>query len=937
MRNVHNARDYETDLNRQIRLLRAILARVLKSCSSSGVASAMEPLLQNVSEHGKPNSQVLSEAFIRSVEAMHPEDISQVVRAFNLYFSLIHIAEETVSLSHRRRQAARGGHFWPGSFHDALLTLKQEGIGAAEMQTLLNQLLYLPVLTAHPTEAKRRTVKSALRGIFLTLEELDDPRMKGFFRKQLLETLQNQIKLLWETDEVRARRMGVEDEIEAGLFYFPLSLFGATARVYRNFDRALVDVYGPQEVSGLKLPSFLRFGSWIGGDRDGNPFVTPEATALAVRLQAQAVLQEYLRRLEVLRGKLSQSYGLCQPSAAFLESLEADRKQLGSVISPLEKPYLQEPYRHKLALMHYRIERKLDSICQRVAGSSGQDHPHAYANSGAFARDLELIRESLIGHGDGEIAKHGLQDLIRLLETFGFHLVQLDLRQESGRHTAAVAEILQVYLGLDYLTLAEHERLNLLSEAIAGASGLVCGSFELSESTRETLRVFEMMTLLRREIGPDCFGQYVISMTHAASHVLEVMFLAACSGLVGKIDGGWFCHLGVSPLFETIGDLQRIEPVLTALLDSTIYRQLLAVRGQPQEVMLGYSDSCKDGGILASAWHLYQAQQKIIALTEARGIHCRLFHGRGGTVGRGGGPTHEAILAQPPGTVTGQIKFTEQGEVLFYRYNNKETAVYELTMGVTGLLKASVGQVRPVAPDSPENLKVMDELAILGERQFRELTEQTEGFLDYFYESTPVSEIGLLNIGSRPSHRKSKDRSKESVRAIAWIFAWAQSRQTFPAWYGIGGALADWSAGKPENRAQLKVLYREWPFFRNLLSNAQMALSKSDMQVAQAYTALCADADSARTIFGMIEAEYRRCVEEILDVAEIDRLLAENPSLAGSLARRNALLVPLNAIQVGLLKGLRHEHKGVDGGENPWQLPLLRTINAIAAGMRNTG
>jgi phosphoenolpyruvate carboxylase len=424
-------------------------------------------------------------------------------------------------------------------------------------------------------------------------------------------------------------------------------------------------------------------------------------------------------------------------------------------------------------------------------------------------------------------------------------------------------------------------------------------------------------------------------MTHVASHVMEVMLLASQTGLAGRIGGRWYCHIGVSPLFETIEDLSHIDAVLRNLLAQPVYRSLLQAYDQRQEVMLGYSDSCKDGGILASAWGLYRAQQQVMAISDSENIPCRLFHGRGGTIGRGGGPTHEAILAQPPATVRGQIKFTEQGEVLFYRYNNMETAIYELTMGVTGLIKASVSLVQPVQADQAEALSIMSELSGIGERSYRQLTEHTPGFLDYFYETTPVTEIGQLNIGSRPSHRKKQDRSKNSVRAIAWVFAWAQSRQTFPAWYGIGSSLESWCAGKPERLQTLRGLYRHWPFFRNLLSNAQMALCKSDMNIAREYAALCVDPEVGKRIHALIAAEHRRCVDWILEIAESEKLLTENPELAASLHRRNDYLAPLNFMQAELFRAVRQAED--DGQESLAMKPLLRTINAIAAGMRNTG
>ena len=614
----------------------------------------------------------------------------------------------------------------------------------------------------------------------------------------------------------------------------------------------------------------------------------------------------------------------------------ADQAMLGSSVAELEKPYLQEPYRHKLALMKYRMECALMQVRQHLRGEPELPNRHAYPGITAFLDDLRLIDASLRGHGDAAIADLELHDLIRLAETFGFHLMQLDVRQESGRHTEAVADILAAALGLDYHALAENQRLDLLSEAIAAPGGLMYDSATLPPSSRETLETFEVMARMRREIGPDCFGKYVISMTHNASHVMEVMLLAAQSGLIGRLGGHWHCHIGVSPLFETIDDLNRIEAVLARLFDTPVYRELLRVSGDSQEIMLGYSDSCKDGGILASAWGLSRAQRQIIAIAEQHGLKCRLFHGRGGTVGRGGGPTHEAILAQPPDTVRGQIKFTEQGEVLFYRYNNMETAIYELTMGVTGLLKASVSLVQPVQRDHPEDLAVMDELARIGELGYRELTERTPGILDYFYEATPVGEIGGLNIGSRPSHRKKGDRSKNSVRAIGWVFSWAQSRQTFPAWYGIGLSLSTWCAGKPERLETLRSMYRDWPFFRNLLSNAQMALSKSDMSIAKEYAGLCVDPETGKRIYSLIDGEHQRCVKWILEIAETDRLLAENPELAASLHRRDAYLGPLNYLQVFLLRKVR-EIDPKHSGESSWMKPLLRSINAIAAGMRNTG
>ncbi|MGR8930116.1 MAG: phosphoenolpyruvate carboxylase [Gammaproteobacteria bacterium] len=926
----------DKSLRAAIRSLRTMLGKVLQNHASPRVAAIVEQLQSQFSALQRDNNPTKREQLLKTLHNLPAETLDEVIRAFSMYFSLLNIAEESTQLQHRRRQIEKNKHYWRGSFHDTLLAFKNAGINAEQLQPLLDEMHYLPVMTAHPTEAKRRTVRGALRNVFVSHEKLQHTEIKGYYRQEAMERLQGQIQLLWKTDEVRARSMGVIDEIESGLFYFPLSLFEATAQVYRNFRRALVDVYGVEAASNIRIPGFLNYGSWIGGDRDGNPNVKPHTTALALRLQARTIVQEYLRRIDLLREQLSYSLGLCEPTEAFLESLEYDRALLGDVAINLERTCEQEPYRHKLVLMKYRMHRRLELIEQRIAGDSSQTDAQAYNNIQSFHADLCQIRDSLLSHGDCSIAERDLQDLIRLVDIFGFHLMQLDVRQESTRHTEAVAEILSSALEINYLNLDEEQRLRVLSEAIAIPGGLGYDASRLSATTSETLEVFQVMAQMRREIGNDCFSRYVISMTHSASHIMEVLLLAAQNGLTGRIGGQWYCHIGVSPLFETIEDLNHIDRVLRSLLALPVYRALLDASDLRQEVMLGYSDSCKDGGILASAWGLYRAQQQVMAISDDQGVPCRLFHGRGGTIGRGGGPTHEAILAQPPATVRGQIKFTEQGEVLFYRYNNMETAIYELTMGITGLMKSSVSLIQTIPPDDAHNLEVMSELAQLGERSYRQLTEHTPGFLDYFYEATPVQEIGQLNIGSRPSHRKKQDRSKYSVRAIAWVFAWAQSRQTFPAWYGIGSSIEHYCAGNPERLATLRELYKSWPFFRNLLSNAQMALSKSDMKIAEEYAALCNDPELGKRIHTLIAAEHRRCVDWILDIAECDRLLAENPELAASLRRRNDYLGPLNYIQAGLLRAMNEENED-DSSQSRLMKPLLRTINAIAAGMRNTG
>ncbi|NIP72144.1 MAG: phosphoenolpyruvate carboxylase [Gammaproteobacteria bacterium] len=929
----------DKELRSRVKLLGQLLGNVLRAHAGEEVFDTVETLRKGYIRLRRGASPPLRDRLAAIIRDMDVDTVRHVLRAFSIYFSLVNIAEEDFHHQQRRRQIRSAQPLWTGSYSETLTDFIVQGVTARQLQSLMDRMAYIPVFTAHPTEAKRRTIMEALRRIFLATERLDDNRLGRAERRAIIQDLQNQIQVLWKTDEVRVHRPQVRDEIRNGLYYFRECLFAAVPDVYRNLEKALHQTYGTRDdgTPAVRVPSFLRFGSWIGGDRDGNPFVKPATTELALRMQSVEILLEYLRRVSELGHILTFSSKMVRPSEALLASIERDERDCEKAFA--EKPYRfsQEPYRRKLHLMHYRLQHNLRTLRKRLAGELTKTPKAGYAAPGDFINDLYLIRDSLYGHGDGNIAEGKLKDLIRVAETFGFHLVQLDLRQESSRHSEAVAEVL-AHLGASqaYGELDEAERMRVLAESLAHPATPSLDGEALSEPTRETLEVFQVMARLRREISPEAFGSYVISMTHCASHVLEVLYLARFAGLAGHDGEHWYCNIRISPLFETIEDLAHIERVLTTLLDDPTYKCLLEASGNTQEVMLGYSDSCKDGGILASAWSLYEAQKKIIALTEARGVVCRLFHGRGGTIGRGGGPTHESILAQPPGTVHGQIKFTEQGEVLSYKYSNIETAIYELTMGVTGLLKASRCVVQTMPHDRNDYMGIMDDLAREGEAAYRDLTDRTPEFLEYFYEATPVSELGLLNIGSRPTHRIKADRSKESVRAIPWVFGWAQSRHTLPAWYGIGAALQAWRAKDPSRLAKLQTMYREWPFFHSLLSNTQMALFKGEMDIAREYSRLCRDARARERVYGRIREEYERTVTQVLNVAGTHGLLEENPPLALSLSRRNPYLDPLNHIQVVLLERHRRE-RPEEGAESAWLDPLLHSVNAISAGMRNTG
>ncbi len=926
-------------LRSRVRLFGNLLGEVLSEQAGAGVLYAVETLRKGYIRLRRKESPALRKRLSRLIEGLQPNELSYVIRAFNIYFSLVNIAEEAFQHQQRRRQARETGPLWTGSFIRTLQEFREDGVTPGQLQELLDEALYQPVFTAHPTEAIRRTVMFALRRLFLTSERLDDRRLGRDERAEITAELKRQIQVLWKTDEVRLHKPTVEDEIRNGLYYFRESIFDAVPQTYRYLEKAIKRVYGDDGATPVSVPGgIIRFGSWIGGDRDGNPYVKPETTRAALRMHTRQVLIAYLRRVEELGYRLTHSTRLCSFPEKLLESVRSDEEYFSDAFADYPQHYRDEPYRRKLAIMHHRIKLNLIAVNERL------ENPHidittqsiGYATEQELLQDLLLIRDSLTANGDANLADDRLQDMIRLVETFGFFLMHLDIRQESTRHTAAVSELCGIlHAAVDYDAMDEAARQQFLGQALDTPPPAIDRD-SLSAETRETLEVFDVMRDMQQEVGPNAFGNYVISMTHTASHVLEVMYLGWLCGLAGKQDGKWFTRLRISPLFETIDDLGHVEEVLTQLLDNAPFRALLDSDRGSQEIMLGYSDSCKDGGILASNWSLYEAQKKIIAITDRHGIRCRLFHGRGGTIGRGGGPTHDSILSQPPGTVHGQIKFTEQGEVLRYKYSNVETAVYELSIGVTGLLKASRTVGDPQAVDRRDYMGIMDELALLGEQAYRDLIDDTPGLFDYFYDVTPVTEIGQLNIGSRPSHRKQQDRSKTSIRAIPWVFGWAQSRHTLPAWFGLGTALETWRDSDPARLARLQTMYREWPFFRSLLGNIQMALFKGEMNIASEYTRLASDPQAAAAIYEKIRTEYQRTVMQVLHVSGLHQLLEENPSLGLSLFRRNPYLDPLNNIQITLLARYRNTDLTSDQRER-WLHPLLRSINAIASGMRNTG
>ncbi|WP_407276425.1 phosphoenolpyruvate carboxylase [Halothiobacillus sp. DCM-1] len=939
MKKIHKSDDKA--LRARVRLFGNLLGEVLKEQTGEHVFDTVETLRRGFIRLRQKPSPKLNTRLMTQLRTLDAETLNMVVRAYGLYFNLVNIAEEDFMHQARRRQVRLGLRLWRGSFYDTMREFSKQGMSADAVQSLLNRLVYMPVFTAHPTEAKRRTVMDLQRRIFLLCADLDRSETSGIERERVNNQVKALILSLLKTNEVRSTRPEVHDEIRLGMYYFRTSIFDAVPLAYRYLERAVeVNFPEPQgEKSSIKVPSFLRFGSWIGGDRDGNPFVTHEVTTYAVCAATQTILEEYLERLAAMDRLLTHSSQLCPEICPTSLGLGQDAKllELTTPENSGDSFFAEEPYRLKLRTISHRLKKNLSYINSLIEKAPQPLSQQAYQHKEEFLQDLYRIRDTLITTGDALLADAEIKDLIRLAETFGWHLTQLDIRQESTRHTQAVAELIRhLSPKTDYLAQDETTRQNTLTALINKGKLKAPKLDDLSPETAEILRVFNVKRQLIDTISRDCFGTYVISMTHEPSHILEVLFMAVLSGLAGKTRSGWFCDIQISPLFETIEDLQAIESVLGTLFANPTYRALLTASGNLQEVMLGYSDSCKDGGSLASVWNLYNAQKRVLALTQAHGITCRLFHGRGGTVARGGGPTHESILSLPAGTVEGQIKFTEQGEVLSSKYSNTETAIYELTMGATGLMKASAHLVTPQPPVPADYEAVVAELAEYGEKAYRDLTDHTPFFFNYFFEATPVRELGLLNIGSRPASRKAGDLSKASVRAIPWVFGWSQSRHTLPAWYGIGSALKAWRQNHKDQPDLLHHLFTHWPFFHSMLRNTQLSLTKGEMQIAGEYASLVADQAQSRPVYEKIRAEYERTYQELLRVAQVESLVEIDEYIGTSMMRRNPYLDVLNHIQIVLLRRYRDESAPA-AERDQWLAPLLRSINAIAAGMRNTG
>lgn len=880
-----------------------------------------------IQQRSQPDQQNM-ENLIGQIEGMDSESLDRVIHAFTTFFHLANINEEHANNVSRNR-IEQGGKVWQNSFLETLQAFKRDGKSLDEVLQLLSALNYNPTFTAHPTEAKRPVVLAALQRIYKEYDAYIEASQSKSELSEIRHRLKAMIQIFWKTEVMRIEKPTVYDEIENSLYFFRESIFAALPEFYRGLESAIKQCYPESKGLNLALPTIVRFSTWVGGDRDGNPFVTADITRDALRMQQIEVLKEYVRRVEQLIEVLTHSADQLALPSALLDTLQADKTTADALLG---KQYINEPYRRILSICKTRLTRTLELAESRLQHQPLKLGEFAYRDEQEFRNDLLLVHDALIDNNEENLTRGSLADLFRVLDCCGFFLSKMDIRQESTVHSQAVHEIaVNSSQAVDYEALDEEQRQQWLTMQLLNEETLEFDNRQLTLQSSEVLEVMRLMEEMRDEISQQCFGSYIISMTHNASHLLEVALLAKLSGLITfNASGELESSIHISPLFETVKDLEQAETTLEQLLNNSAYRQLLTFTENSQEIMLGYSDSCKDGGIISSSWNLYKAQQRIVATTNRHDISCVLFHGRGGTIGRGGGPTHESILGQPSGTVQGGIKFTEQGEVLSFKYNFKDTAVYELTVGVTALMKASDPGYHNV--DEPQYVEIMDQLVATGESVFRELTDDNRATMQYFYETTPSHEIGMLNIGSRPSHRKKADYSKKSIRAIGWVFGWSQSRQNIPGWFGVGSALQE--SIESGNLDVLRDMLKSWRYFQNLVSNSQMVMLKTDQRVAKAYASLCSDDSIANSTYLSMCSEYQRALDTVKNITEQNALMADFPDIAQSVIWRNAYLDPLNYIQIVLLGRL---DKAEDRLSSEWLKPALHSINGIATGLRNTG
>ncbi len=926
-------KDKDRPLIEDIRLLGRILGDVIREQEGAAIYEIVEKV-RKLSVAFRRHSDAQAESDMKKLlKSLSNEHTVSVIRAFTYFSHLANLAEDR---HHIRRRAIheRRGDVQDGSLDAAFARLRASGHTSRAIAKTLKSAFISPVLTAHPTEVQRKSILDAERAIAGLLSARDAPDLIARDKALLEMQLRARVTQLWQTRLLRYTKLQVADEIENALSYFEATFLKEIPRLYEDVEERV----------GKIDEAFFRMGNWIGGDRDGNPNVTAATLELALRRQSETALRHHLREVHFLGAELSTSL--------MLVGVSPDMQALAARSPDASEHRKDEPYRRALIGMYARLAATLQELTGTEAARHAAAPQNAYVTAEEFLADLRTIEASLHATNGAHLIGMRLAALIRAVQVFGFHLATIDLRQSSDKHEEVISELLATArIEINYSALDEVAKRELLLRLLNDARPLRVVGAPYSEHVRSELAIFEVAKRARSSYGSPAILHYIISHTESVSDLLEVLLLQKETGLMrGILAEDATAELIVVPLFETIADLQSAAPIMQAFyalpgIAAMIQRSSAggALPDCPeQDIMLGYSDSNKDGGIFTSNWELYRAEMALVdlfdALKASHGITLRMFHGRGGTVGRGGGPSYQAILAQPPGTVRGQIRVTEQGEVIASKYANPEIGRRNLETLVAATLEATLLTPTQAAPSS--FVEAAQALSAHSMQAYRSLVYETPGFSDYFFAATPLREIAGLNIGSRPASRKATQRI-EDLRAIPWGFSWGQCRATLPGWFGFGSAVEHFLNGndaqpKQDRRKLLQKMYRDWPFFRTLLSNMDMVLAKSDLSLAARYAELVPDAKLRKKILGQIEAEWQRTTRALQLITGEGRRLSSNAALARSIQHRFPYIDPLHHLQVELIRRYRAGKKPEDLDEKV-QRGIHISINGIAAGLRNTG
>ena len=920
-------RPEDIPLHEDVRWLAETLGRVIDRLEGPHAFGAVEGLRQACRDRRRGHPDAATFATILERVAALPVDLSAVTaRAFTLFFLLINTAEQVHRVRRRASYKLQGSaEPQPASARWTMQQLRAAGRSADEVAAAIARLDVRPVLTAHPTESTRRTLLALQARIADLL--LERERIPIADRGVIDDALEGEVELLWLTAEVRQDRPSVKDEVSTSLWYLETRLLDAASRAEDALVRAFeAEFSAPSET--LRLATPLHLGSWVGGDRDGNPYVTPDATIAAARRASHVILGRYRESLEGLAERISLSAQFAPPTEALLESLTSDRETIPEVWEANRTRNADEPLRLKLSFMAARIDATRRLVASRDAGRA-EHEPAAYPDAAAFEGDLLLVRESLLAAGAVEACRTAFDPLLLAVRAHGFHGFIMDVREHADVHRAALDDI-AASVGVPSLDG------RALRQELMGRRPLVGAHLPLADAPKRVLDTFRAIGTIQSESGTAAVSTFIVSMTRDAEDLLRVLLFAREAGLVDLAADPPMSRLDVVPLFETLDDLVHAPQVMQALLDDEVYRRQLAARGGCQEVMIGYSDSGKDAGILASSWGLYQAQETLSQLFADAGVELRLFHGRGGSVGRGGGsPVYRALAALPPGAVNGRIKITEQGEIISQQFGLLPIAERTLEVMISGTLLQDFNDWRDKAADGEvARFRVaMDELSARSLSVYRELVHENDALFELFRAATPVEELANARFGSRPAYRPGAKAGIEGIRAIPWGFGWTQIRLMLTGWLGVGTALSE-MIGQPDGLQGLRTMARTWPFFDDLLAKIEMVCAKTDLIVARTYVEQLGG-DVA--LLSRLEAEFQQTVGAILLIRERDQLLDDAMVLQSAIALRNPYVDALSLLQIALLRRKRRGDTAKEGDSAALDSALATTLSGIAQGLRNTG